>query len=52
MLPDVSRTANKFYSVDLAVEIDERRVAISLEELPSSAPIYDIEFRLFNHFIQ
>ena len=28
--------------VDLAVEIDGRRVAISLEELPSSAPIYDI----------
>ena len=28
--------------VDLAIEIDDRRVAISLEELPTSAPIYDV----------
>ncbi len=28
--------------VDLAIEIEDRRVAISLEELPTSAPIYDI----------
>lgn len=33
---------NFLLPVDLAVEIEERRVAISVEELPTSAPIYDI----------
>ena len=28
--------------VDLAIEVENRRVAISLDELPTSAPIYDI----------
>ncbi len=33
---------NLLLPVDLAIEIDDRRVAISLEELPTNGPIYDI----------
>jgi len=44
---DASRCIEKYRDklllpVDLAIEIDDRRVAISLEELPAHGPIYDI----------